>query len=136
MSFLLTSESGVQTGWTHFAWPIVRKLAQDFGWQPCGTQAPVNWDAELEKIGEWDGRYTSNDGQLVTAQDALALGGALEAALASDDFAHRIQGSNRGATEQLRSTCLSVTLDDEVSTWRKNIEDFVLFCRKGGFRLW
>src|SRR5438093_232826 len=53
MSFLLTSESGEQTGWTHFAWPMVRKLAQDFGWQPSGTQPPEGWGAELEAIGEW-----------------------------------------------------------------------------------
>ena len=58
MSFLLTSESGEQTGWTHFAWPMVRKLAQDFGWQPSGTQPPEGWGAELEAIGPVAGWQT------------------------------------------------------------------------------
>src|ERR1051325_233115 len=103
MSFLLTSECGAQTGWTHFAWPIVRKLAQDFGWQPSGTQPPEGWDAELETIGEWDGRYTSNDGSLVTVTDALALAAALEASLASGDFEQRIRVLIREATGLLES---------------------------------
>jgi len=136
MAYLLESESGAQTGWTFIAWPIIRKLAENFGWQPSGTLPPVSWDAEIEKVGEWPGHYTSNDGQLVTAQDALALGAALEAALASDEFEPRIRGLFRGTMAQLRSTGLSVT-DDEtnVSEWRKSIEDFVRFCAKGGFRL-
>jgi hypothetical protein len=135
MSFLLTSESGAQTGWTHFAWPMVRKLAQDFGWQPCGTEPPASWNPEPEKDGAWDGRYTSNDGQWVTTQDALALGKALEAALAADDFEQRIRGLSRGAMEQLRSPGLSVTQDVDLSAWRKGIEEFARFCRKGRFRI-
>ena len=135
MSFLLTSESGAQTGWTHLAWPIVRKLAQDFGWQPSGTQPPEGWDAELEAIGEWDGRYTSNDGALVAAQDALAFAAALETALASDDFDERIQTLIQEASELLQSPGSTVTLPSDAATWRKDVEGFAGFCRKGGFRL-
>src|SRR3982750_4234464 len=110
MSFSLSSESGAQTGWTHFAWPIVRKLAQDFGWQPSGTQPPEGWDAELEAIGEWDGRYSSNDGSLVTTEDALALAAALELALASDDFEPKICALHQVAGEQMQSPRCRVAL--------------------------
>jgi hypothetical protein len=121
MAYLLKSESGAQTGWIFIAWPIIRRLAENFGWQPCGTLPPVGWDAQVEKVGEWPRHYTSNDGQLVTAQDALALGTALGAALASDEFDPRIRGLFWGTMAQLRSTGLPVT-DDEtnVSEWRES----------------
>ena len=135
MSFQLISESGAETGWTHFAWPAVRRLAEDCGWQPHGTLAPSDWNPEREVIGAWDGRYTSNDGQLVTAQDALELGAALELAVGSKDFEDRIRKLDRAVTELLQSPAISVSLPHDPSSWRKDIGDFIAFCRKGGFRL-
>jgi hypothetical protein len=111
-------------------------LAEDFGWRPLGTKPPPDWDAEHEVIGEWPGDYTTNDGQLVTAQDASALGAALQAALASGDFERRIRDLHRGAEEQIQSPGCTVTLPVDVSDCRKSIEDFVGFCTKGGFRIY
>ena len=115
---------------------MVRRLAEDFGWQPSGTQPPEGWDAEVEAIGEWNGCYSTNDGSLVTAQDALALAAALEVALASDDFEQRIRDLHRVAEEQMQSPDCRFTLPVDASGWRKDIEDFVGFCRLGGFRLY
>jgi hypothetical protein len=77
----------------------------------------------------------SNDGQLVTAQDALALGRGLSAALTSDQFEDRIRQLIGGVTGQLHSPGFAVMLDNELSEWRKSIEAFAAFCGKGGFRL-
>jgi hypothetical protein len=136
MAYLLKSESGRETGWTSFAWPIVRVLAEDFGWHPRGTLPPPDWNDEVEKVGEWPGGYTSNDGQLVSEPDAQALGAALEATLASEDFEQRIRGLHQVAGEQMESPGCRVTLPVDASGWRKDVEDFIDFCRKGGFRLY
>ena len=137
MAYLLKSESGAETGWTSFAWPIVRGLAEDFGWHPRGTLPPPDWNAEVERVGEWPGGYTSNDGQLVSEPDASALGAALDAALASEDFELRIRGLCRGTTAQIRSAGIPLVGEGaDASLWRSNIQEFAHFCIKGGFRLW
>ena len=51
-----------------------------YGWRPKGTCPPPELDfQQLE--AEWDGRYLTNDGQIVKAQDALFIAIALEKAL-------------------------------------------------------
>ncbi len=56
-------------------WPRLLDIARAFGWEPQGTVAPT-----YEK-GECCGTYITNDGQLVTDEDAKALGLALYRAL-------------------------------------------------------
>src|SRR5439155_9949269 len=56
-------------------WPKLLRLAQAYGWRPRGTTLPEDSD------GSWDRNYTSNDGQVVSSEDAAALADALEAAL-------------------------------------------------------
>ena len=61
-----------RAGWRRFL-----DTAIDFGWKPEGTQH--------EDYQDWDGNYTSNDGQVITAKDANTLSGSLlEAALKRD----------------------------------------------------
>ncbi len=132
MGYSLKSESGAETGFNMFGWGIVRRLAQDFGWRPLGTEPPVDWSSART----WSGTYTSNDGQLVTAQDALALGAALEAALASHDFDSRIRGLFGRACTEVRSPGVSVAEPAiQTSDWRTAFDEFVRFCRRGGFRI-
>lgn len=50
-------------------WHKLIELAQEYGWQPAGTQA-----AEEKN---WSGSYWSNDGQVVEKDDATALSNAL-----------------------------------------------------------
>src|SRR5688500_15058490 len=74
MGMRLTSHADDTTfDFTTVEWHKLIELAQEYGWQPAGTQ--------LDEEG-WSGTYLSNDGQIVTQSDALALGNALSAAAA------------------------------------------------------
>ena len=74
MGMRLTSHADDTTfDFTTVEWHKLIELAQEYGWQPAGTQR----DEE-----NWSGTYLSNDGQSVTQSDALALGNALNAAAA------------------------------------------------------
>src|SRR5262245_6834830 len=61
-------------------WVKALELAELYGWQPLGTQPPLEHDFH-ELNAEWDGNYLTNDGQIIKAQDALSLAYALEIAL-------------------------------------------------------
>lgn len=56
-------------------WAKALELAEEYGWQPRGTQPPISGV-------DWLGGYSTNDGQVVIAEDAFLLAGALEKALA------------------------------------------------------
>lgn len=59
-----------------FDWGHILELALHYGWTPLGTKP-----SDLT-IGEnWKGGYTSNDYQIVMAEDAINIGKALEKAL-------------------------------------------------------
>lgn len=45
------------------------QLAQTAGWEPMGT---------LHEADEWDGNYSTNDGQIIMEEDLAALADALE----------------------------------------------------------
>jgi hypothetical protein len=62
------------------SWAKALELAQLYGWQPKGTQPPQEYD--FRKLSaDWNGTYLTNDGQLVKAEDAFWLAGALERSL-------------------------------------------------------
>ncbi len=46
-------------------WNTALRLAGAFGWKPLGTR--------LRRAAKWDGTYFSNDGQLVSTDDANNL---------------------------------------------------------------
>jgi hypothetical protein len=74
MGMRLTShDDGTHFDFSTVEWHKLIELAQEYGWQPAGTQ--------LDEAN-WSGTYLSNDGQTVTQTDALALGNALDAAAA------------------------------------------------------
>ena len=61
-------------------WAKALELAGLYGWQPAGTD--LKPDYEFRKLGiEWDGNYSTNDGQVVEAGDAAAFAAALERSL-------------------------------------------------------
>jgi len=70
----------------HFSWSdwhTIFALAEMYGWNPVGTQ-PATFEGERQKGDPsqlWTGGYMSNDFQVVTAEDALAMSTALEAAI-------------------------------------------------------
>jgi hypothetical protein len=61
-------------------WAKALELARLYGWQPLGTLPTPRLD--FSKLGaDWHGVYLTNDGQIVSAEDAYALAAALERSL-------------------------------------------------------
>ncbi len=88
MGFDLTAESGDYFHFNWAGWTQILKEAWDYGWRPQGTLCPdwyiVGTDlraADVYDKEKWEGGYFSNDGQVVTAEDACAIAQALERAL-------------------------------------------------------
>lgn len=92
MSMALVNEKGVSFRFSLVGWSKVLNLANMYGWKPAGTiidfdvHLPQNPTPEEKakseaRLREWDGTYFTNDQQLVTKEDALAIAAALEQSL-------------------------------------------------------
>ena len=137
-------------------WAKALELARLYGWQPLGTRPTPGID--FSNLGaDWLGTYLTNDGQIVTAEDAYALAAALERSL--DDIPD---------TGIERDWDFSVWLETDLPEWfspteRKLIEEelqdglldimgtppleffagdekphlvqFIRFCRLGSFKI-
>ncbi len=89
----ITNDNDAQMHFNHFVWARLLGLARDYGWQSRGTvlgEGHPHADHQEDPENEpWDGNYSTNSGQTVTAEDAHAFADALEKAL--DDIPdHRI----------------------------------------------
>ncbi len=79
-------------------WHLILSLAEDFGWEPVGTEAPSFAGTEyFVPESEWDGSYGERMGQVVTGNDTENIAAALEKALpeinindAPDNFTQRL----------------------------------------------
>ena len=124
-------------GWDSFSWQKLLRLAEQYGWRPAGTTLPRE---ELKWMpgGKWDGRYTSNDGQAVTAADARNLAEALDRALRdipSEDVIAQYRAPSGGiqilpnppAISDLDWFCGNET--------RARIREFISYCYAGEFRI-
>jgi hypothetical protein len=61
-------------------WAKALELARLYGWGPLGTRSTPGFD--FSNLGaDWLGTYLTNDGQVVSAEDAYALAAALERSL-------------------------------------------------------
>ena len=79
MGYDLQNEKGNTFRWNVWGYSPVLSLAEVYGWKPKGTVLN-NWESgEIET--DWDGKYFSNDGQVVTAEDASNMASALLKAL-------------------------------------------------------
>jgi hypothetical protein len=58
------------------SWAKILELAKMYGWRPMATHPP-----SIHVRAEWDGTYSTSDGQTVKAEDALSLAVALEKSL-------------------------------------------------------
>jgi len=139
---------------SNFGWGMVLDLAQRHGWQPAGTAAPAYYQAAGDP--DWSGGYLSNDGQTVTAEDARAIAGALEKALAAmpdsavaarllpykrpADFAEVVE---RFLEEYELAECHprqpAVSAESPPEEWfaadRELLLDFIDYCRQGEFAI-
>jgi hypothetical protein len=130
----LYSDSGDDTGFGYMGWSMVLQLAQQYGWQPQGTEPPEGMDNPQE----WAGGYGSSDGQRVTAADAKALAEALAAAVADPNLhvaVMRMDSEQRRDVQarvgpELAASFVGVRDFEE---YRRCLRDFSEFCRKGPF---
>ncbi|MBB3919730.1 hypothetical protein [Rhizobium fabae] len=82
MAIHLRKQSGKTINLSTRHWTVMLTLAETFGWSPAGTIAPVGWNGP----GEWGGAYDTNDGQLVSDDDAKSLARHLHGAAVSDQL--------------------------------------------------
>jgi hypothetical protein len=103
MGFDFTSRQGEAFRFSVWEWRATLELARDFGWLPKGTLAPDDYDPDDDggfstkdvvtgqrvdfdvpgdgRRGAWSGTYSTNDGQVVTDEDAASMADAIERAL-------------------------------------------------------
>jgi len=118
----LASAHGGNAGMNWYAWTYIMKLGFCHGWRPCGSRCPDDYPDDYHDEVDWDGNYTSNNGQRVTAEDADALAAALERALACD---HEACGHD--------DTRDAATRDPAGREW---LGGLIAFFRKGEFAIY
>ncbi len=122
-------------------WSKVLLLAYEYGWEPLGTEMDGWINSEtgelIEPPDEWNGNYTSNEGQWVTEEDASRIADALEDAL--EDIPDR-EVDKTGVVH--RPVSLFDLLRDRTDpleffsgAGKRRIRAVIKFCRAGGFRI-
>jgi hypothetical protein len=82
VAFDLRNQSGSTIRVRGGHWAVFLSLAEAFGWKPAGTRPPSGFPVDEG----WHGRYDSNDGQIVTQEDAISLAKHLHGAAVSPDL--------------------------------------------------
>lgn len=130
------------------------KLACLYGWCPQGTRAPEMLNLRVINA-EWDGAYLTNDGQVVTAEDARSLACALEKSLDDipDDNLETIWNSkycivtdlpewlapyekeliDDGLEESLSDMLELHPFEFFAGNEKQNLIQFIRFCKLGSF---
>jgi len=123
--------------WDSFSWIKLLRLAERYGWRPVGTKIS---SSELKWMpnGEWDGNYTTNDGQSVMQADARALAAALEQA-AQDIPSEDVIAKHRAPSGGIRILPDPPKIDD--LDWfcghdsKAKVQEFISFCHAGEFQI-
>lgn len=151
---------------TGLGWDRVLSLAHQYGWEPRGTRpgAPAYMycmtEAEEKELDQnWNGNYVTNDGEIVTPEDAAAMAAALEKAL--DDIPEHNAARHKEMTlaesmaeqgcppdriAQMNPAVANMLIIRGVETMN-NFEffsgqtkdvliRFIAFCREGAFEIW
>jgi hypothetical protein len=137
MSYELFNERGDSFNFNFTSWPYYLALAEEYGWQPAGTDAPDG------RAGDWSGTYCTNDGQWVSAVDAEAIANALQQAVDNHDPA-RVERScemARMRTADVREAIQVATGCDffggRVDRYNTPfLREMIAFFRKGRFQIW
>ena len=118
--------------WEQWRWPKLLRLARAHGWRPRGTSLPNDSEGRLDR------NYTSNDGQIVSAEDAAALADALEAALPHIPD-HDALAPYQAADGMIEIAPRHPPAPD--AAWfstpagKANVAAFIRFCREGAFQI-
>ena len=143
MSYELHSHAGGEFKWNQCTYPMVLSLARAYGWQPEGTTNPPWGDGywSEENAKNWDGRYCSNDLQIVSDADTANLARALERAL--EDLPATAKRFVYTGTELLdpsdKTKTQNVDLRDDLSNlieYTGTLRDFISFLKKGSYNTW
>ena len=138
------------------SWVKALELARAFGWMAAGTQPPPFFDP-YELNADWDGTYFTNDGQIVTAEDACSLAAALERSLPKildaaiptdwnsrfwleDDLPEWFSPTEMFIIEEsLQDGLLDMVgiqpVDFFAGSEKRNLIDLIRFCRLGRFEI-
>jgi hypothetical protein len=138
------------------SWAKALELAQSYGWRPTGTRAPQDFDC-YRLNAEWDGRYLTNDGQIVKAEDAYSLAAALERSLndipdaniqidwdpklwIEDDLPEWLSPLERGIIEEELQDGLLDTMGIHPCEYfagdeKRYLIELIRFCRLGSFEI-
>ena len=136
MAMNLHSERG-DFGWDVFSWQKLLRLAERYGWRPAGTtlsEAELKWMPD----GRWNGNYTTNDGQTVSASDARSLGDALNCAV-RDIPSEDVIAQHRAASGGIQILPNPPAISD--LDWfcgdqtRAKIREFISYCYSGEFQI-
>ena len=137
-------------------WAKALELARLYGWQPLGTRPMPGID--FSKLGaDWQGLYLTNDGQIVSAEDACALAAALERSLEDipeagietdwdlslwleDDLPEWFSPEERELVEEeLQEGLLDIMGTDPLAFFagdeKYHLVQFIRFCRLGSFEI-
>jgi len=137
-------------------WVKALELARLYGWQPLGTRPTPGLD--FSKLGaEWQGIYMTNDGQIVSSEDAYALAAALERSLddipnvetetewdfslwLEDDLPEWLSPAERELVEEeLQEGLLDIMGTHPLTFFagdeKPHLVQFIRFCRLGSFEL-
>ncbi len=138
------------------SWAKALELAQLYGWRPMGTCPPSQYDF-YQLNAEWDGRYWTNDGQIVKAEDALFLAASLEESLKDipdvkvptdwnsellweDDLPEWLSPEERDLIEEtLQEGLLDIMgvhpLEFFAGDEKPYLKQLIRFCRSGSFEI-
>jgi len=140
MGLELTNEAGETVRLGGFSWATLLELAHQYGWKPLGTRPPETFEP-TEEEPSWDpNNYGANDGQYVLAEDADSIADSLVKYL-EDPKAPRLLAElaadqkamvERMVPPEVAAAFVGLPSFEE---YRSTIEEFVGFCRGGGFRI-
>jgi hypothetical protein len=113
MSQDLINDRGEHFRCSNGFWAAALVLAQEYGWVQAGTVDPLQGPTD----GQWTGRYSLNNGQVVRTEDADEIGAALERALQTLPDVPQAGWLLRGE-------------------FRQHVVVLAKFCRHGRFRIY
>lgn len=134
MSFELISKVDKSTfSFTGSGWTFCLILSEQYGWECEGTTHPLVIDG-------WHGRYDSPEEQVVSQNDALNLGKAVECALTSDSLENNCRKVADFIDEEVKKALgeisdaarIKISINEEFLEYYKSFSEF---CSKGEFSI-
>jgi hypothetical protein len=131
MGVSLTSDSGSFRSYNLQTWCGILDLAMAYGWKPAGTEDPL-YEAGDD---DWNGSYTYNCGQCITASDAASIADALDLVLLDPEIDAGVGRDDPfgeyGSDPFGEGTPLPTAARFPGPAGKDGIRALIRFCRKG-----